>query len=192
LAGECYVRSFYHIYDFPVVIVRPFNTYGPRSHHEGDSGEVIPKFMLRALGSRPMISFGNGDRSRDFTYVSDTAKGILLAGCHEDALGETFNLGTGREITIQNLAREVARVAGNPEAAVIEESPRPGDVFRHCSDNSKARRLLGYQPAVTLQEGLTRLKDWYLGLGKPIEELLEGEVLLNWKKKEMEEEIDRK
>ncbi len=82
LAGECYARAYFRTYDYPTVVVRPFNTYGPRSHHEGDSGEVIPKFLLRCLAGRPMIVFGDGSQSRDFTFVSDTAAGILLAGEH--------------------------------------------------------------------------------------------------------------
>ena len=74
LAGECYTRAYHRTYGYPTVVVRPFNTYGPRSHHEGDSGEVIPKFMLRCLAGRPLIVFGDGTQTRDFTYVSDTAR----------------------------------------------------------------------------------------------------------------------
>jgi UDP-glucose 4-epimerase len=80
LAGECYARTFYETYGFPTVVVRPFNSYGPRCHHEGDSGEVIPKFLLRRMAGKPMVVFGDGTQSRDFTYVSDTAMGILMAG----------------------------------------------------------------------------------------------------------------
>ena len=82
-----YARAYFRTYGYPTVVVRPFNTYGPRSHHEGDSGEVIPKFLLRCLAGRPMVVFGDGSQSRDFTYVSDTAAGILLAGEHPDAVG---------------------------------------------------------------------------------------------------------
>ena len=80
LAGECYARAYHRTYGYPTVVVRPFNTYGPRSHHEGDSGEVIPKFLLRTLVGRPMVVFGDGTQTRDFTFVSDTAAGIILAG----------------------------------------------------------------------------------------------------------------
>jgi UDP-glucose 4-epimerase len=84
LAGECYTRAFYQTYGYPTVVIRPFNAYGPRCHHEGDSGEVIPKFLLRCLANKPMIIFGDGNQTRDFTYVSDTARGILLAGFAEN------------------------------------------------------------------------------------------------------------
>src|SRR5262249_19571733 len=99
LAGECYTRAYWPTYGFPTVVVRPFNAFGPRSHHEGDCGEVIPKFLLRCLAGRPLIIFGDGSQTRDFTYVADTARGIMLAGLAPDTIGETINLGTGREVT---------------------------------------------------------------------------------------------
>ena len=77
LAGECYARAFHETYGFATVVVRPFNAFGPRCHHEGDSGEVIPKFMLRSMAGKPMIVFGDGTQTRDFTYVEDTARGII-------------------------------------------------------------------------------------------------------------------
>jgi len=104
LAGECYTRAYYTTYHYPTVIVRPFNTYGPRSHHEGDSGEVVPKFLLRCMADRPLIVFGDGTQTRDFQFVSDTAAGIILAGEHPAAIGQTFNLGSGSELTINELA----------------------------------------------------------------------------------------
>src|SRR4030095_9667698 len=136
LAGEAYARAYHRTYGFPTVVIRPFNTYGPRSHHEGDSGEVIPKFLLRCLAQRPMVIFGDGIQTRDFTYVSDTARGILLAGTHVEAIGRTINLGSGQEVSINDLAGEVARVVGTPDAAVHHDVPRPGDVRRLCADMS--------------------------------------------------------
>jgi len=180
LAGECYTRAYYRTYGYPTVVVRPFNTYGPRCHHEGDSGEVIPRFLLRCLAGHPMVVFGDGTQTRDFTYVSDTATGILRAGLADNAVGQTINLGSGREIAINELAREVAAVVGWPDAAVIHDGPRPGDVLRLCADTTKARQLLGFEPQVTLREGLSRLRDWYLSLGQSPEALLEQEVVRNW------------
>src|SRR5207247_6543168 len=110
LAGECYTRAFHETYGYPTLVVRPFNAFGPRCHHEGDSGEVIPKFMLRCLAGRPLVVFGDGTQTRDFTDVRDTARGILQAGFGEAAIGETLNLGQGSEIRINDLAREVKEV----------------------------------------------------------------------------------
>jgi UDP-glucose 4-epimerase len=180
LAGECYARAFYQTYDYPTVVVRPFNTYGPRCHHEGDSGEVIPKFLLRCMAGRPMMIFGDGTQTRDFTFVSDTARGILLAGFSDAAIGQTINIGSGREIEINQLAREVATVVGKPDAPIIHDVPRPGDVRRLFADASKAKELLGFEPQVELREGLLKLKEWYSSLGQTPEKLLEQEIIHNW------------
>jgi UDP-glucose 4-epimerase len=180
LAGECYTRAFSETYGYPTVVVRPFNTYGPRCHHEGDSGEVIPKFLLRCLAGRPMVIFGDGTQTRDFTFVEDTARGILLAGMADTAVGRTINLGSGHEIAITDLARAVAAVAGRPDAAVVHEIPRPGDVLRLYADTTQARELLGFRPQVGFEEGLARLRDWYLSLGRSPEDLLQDEVVRNW------------
>ena len=180
LAGECYTRAFHETYGYPTVVVRPFNAFGPRCHHEGDSGEVIPKFMLHALAGRPMVIFGDGTQTRDFTYVSDTAAGILAAGQSDAAVGHTFNLGNGREITINNLAQTVAAVAGRSDCQVLHDNPRPGDVLRLYADITKARSLLGFQPTVSLREGLGRLKAWYESLGRSPQDLLAQEIVHNW------------
>src|SRR5437868_4292183 len=157
LAGEAYTRAFNRTYAYPTVVVRPFNTYGPRSHHEGDSGEVIPKFLLRCLAGKPMVVFGDGTQTRDFTYVSDVARGIRLAGFAEAAVGETINIGSGREISINELASTIATTAGRDGADVVHDEPRPGDVLRLCADMSQARSLLGYGVSVTLADGLAQL-----------------------------------
>jgi len=180
LAGEGYTRAYFRTYGYPTVVIRPFNTYGPRSHHEGDSGEVIPKFLLRCLAGKPMIVFGDGTQTRDFTYVSDSAAGILLAGEHPAALGDTINLGFGQEVTINDLARQVADVAGRPDAVVQHDIPRPGDVLRLYADMAHARESLGYSPSVTLAEGLTQLLAWYRAQNTSPDQLLEHEVVHNW------------
>lgn len=180
LAGESYTRAYFRTYGYPTVVVRPFNTYGPRSHHEGDSGEVIPKFLLRCLAGRPMVIFGDGSQTRDFTYVEDSARGIILAGDHPDAVGRTINLGFGAETTIANLATVVARAAGRPDATVERVEGRPGDVLRLYADMTQARELLGYAPVVTLEDGLRRLRQWYEAQGVDPAVLLEREVVRNW------------
>lgn len=180
LAGEGYARAFYRTYGYPTVVVRPFNAYGPRSHHEGDSGEVIPKFLLRCLAGRPMVVFGDGSQTRDFTFVEDAARGILLAGTTETAIGRTLNLGTGVEISISALAGAVAAAVGCP-AQITHDESRPGDVLRLCADVSQARACLNYDVRVSLAEGLTRLLGWYRSQGVAPEELLQRDIVQNWK-----------
>jgi UDP-glucose 4-epimerase len=180
LAGECYARAFHRTYGYATTVVRPFNAFGPRSHHEGDSGEVIPRFLLRCLAGRPMVVFGDGTQTRDFTYVSDAADGIIAAGERDATVGETINLGSGREVAINDLASIVGSVAGRPDAPVIHDAPRPGDVLRLCADVSRARALVGYAPRVGLVEGLGRLLAWYRQQSASPEDLIEEETLHNW------------
>ena len=180
LAGEAYTRAFHRTYGYPTVVVRPFNTYGPRSHHEGDSGEVIPKFLLRCLAGKPMIIFGDGTQTRDFTYVSDSARGIVLAGTTAAAVGRTINLGSGFELTINDLSDTVAQIAQRPDAIVQHDEPRPGDVLRLYADMSQAQSLLGYEVRVRLADGLRQLLSWYRAQGTSPDELLRDEVVRNW------------
>ncbi len=180
LAGEAYTRAFWHTWGYPTVVLRPFNAYGPRCHHEGDSGEVIPRFMLRCLAGRPMVIFGDGKQTRDFTFVSDTANGILAAGLSDASVGQTLNLGSGKEIEIQVLAKMIAEAVGRADAEILYSEPRPGDVVRLLSDSSKAKELLDFNTTIKLRDGLLRLRDWYTTQGQSPEELLEQEVERNW------------
>lgn len=185
LAGECYTLSYNRTYGLPSLVVRPFNAFGPRSHHEGDCGEVIPKFMLRCMAGRPMVIFGDGLQTRDFTFVSDTARGLILAAQSDEAIGETINIGQSHEITVNELANEVRVVLDRPEAPVQYDEPRQGDVLRLYADTTKAKTLLGYAPTTSLNDGLARLRDWYLSLPETPEELLKNEWVRNWHRQDI-------
>jgi UDP-glucose 4-epimerase len=180
LAGESYARAYHRTYGYETVIVRPFNAFGPRCHHEGDSGEVIPKFMLRALAGMPLVVFGDGRQTRDFTFVADTAAGILAAGIADAAIGQTINLGSGREIEIGALAEKIWRLAGSGAPNIRHAEPRPGDVLRLCSDASLARKLLAFEPATDLSAGLTELLAWYRRQPRSAADLLTEERERNW------------
>jgi UDP-glucose 4-epimerase len=180
LAGESYTRAYHQTYGYETVVVRPFNAFGPRCHHEGDCGEVIPKFMLRALAGMPLIVFGDGRQTRDFTFVADTAAGILAAGIADDAVGQTINLGSGREIEIGELAEKISGLAGRDAADIRYAQARPGDVLRLCSDASLARKLLAFEPATDLTGGLTELLAWYRSQGRSAGDLLAEERERNW------------
>jgi UDP-glucose 4-epimerase len=180
LGGECYTRAFHRTYGYPTVVVRPFNSYGPRCHHEGDSGEVIPKFLLRCMTGKSMVIFGDGTQTRDFSFVSDTARGILRAGFSDQAIGQTINLGQGKEISINQLAQQVASICGVDAANVKHEDPRPGDVLRLYADSTLAQALLDFRSEITLKDGLTRLREWYAHSRSTPLELLRQEVVRNW------------
>lgn len=180
LAGECYTRAYWDTYTYPTVVIRPFNAFGPRCHHEGDSGEVIPKFILRAMSGKPLRIFGDGTQTRDFTYVADTARGILLCGIHEAAVGQTINIGSGREVAIGRLAEIISEFVAAGRASIIYDHPRPGDVLRLCAETTKARELIGYVPTVSLHDGLNSLYAWYRESDRPVDALLAEEVEHNW------------
>jgi UDP-glucose 4-epimerase len=180
LAGERYADAYWRTFAFPTVVVRPFNAYGPRSHHEGDCGEVIPKFMLRSMAGRRLVIHGTGAQTRDFTFVSDTAQGIILAATATQAVGETINLGQGKEISINLLAEQIRVVTGRETLEVVHARPRPGDVLRLCADGRKAAELIGFRPKTRLNDGLTQLRNWYEASGFSAETMLKEEIEVNW------------
>jgi UDP-glucose 4-epimerase len=192
LGAESYARAFHVTYGLPTVVLRLFNTFGPRCHHEGDCGEVIPKFLLRALAGKALVVFGDGTQTRDFNYVSDTARAILSAGMREDAIGQVMNVGSGRETSVNELARAVVDVVGNPAVEIIHDDPRPADIARMCADGSRARAVLDYVPEVPLSEGLERLKEWYVRGRVGFEGLLSEECVHNWDGEELMATAGRK
>jgi UDP-glucose 4-epimerase len=179
LAGEAYARAHFFSYGLPVVIVRPFNAYGSRARHEGDRGEVIPKFVLRALAGQPLTIFGDGSQTFDFTHVNDIAAGIRAAGTAADAVGLTFNLGTGREIAIADLARLVVSLVGTSDASITHAPARSGDRKRLCADASAARRILGFAPSHDLAEGIVEIADHYRADPRGLDALLADEETVN-------------
>lgn len=180
LAGEAYTRAYHVTYGMPTVVLRPFNAFGPRSHHEGDSGEVIPKFLVRAKNGLPPIIFGDGKQTRDFTFVEDTARAIAAAAHSERAVGATINVGNGSEITVLELAEVVTEVAGKPELEPEFHPGRPGDVLRLYAESGRAAALLGWTPQVSLRGGLQRLLDWHDEQGTDWARSLAEDVAHNW------------
>ena len=182
LAGESYALAMHRSWHLPVTVVRPFNAFGPRCHHEGDAGEVVPRFLLRALAGQPIVVFGDGAQTRDFTFVTDTARGIALAGIAPAAIGRTLNLASGREIAIRALAQLIAARTTKAEAPqrIEHAAARPGDVRRLIGDATLARAVLGYVPTVSLDDGLDRLIAWYQVQGAAPCELLRGSEDRNW------------
>jgi UDP-glucose 4-epimerase len=183
LAGEAYTRAYHTTYGLPTVVVRPFNAYGPRSHHEGDSGEVIPKFVVRAKNGLAPLIFGDGRQTRDFTYVDDSARGIAAAGVAPEVVGRTVNLGSGREITVLELADIITAAVERPDLQPEFHPDRPGDVHRLYSDSSRAADLLGWKPEVGLREGIARLLQWHESQGTDWAAALAEDVSYNWKPK---------
>ena len=154
VAADRMAMAYHRTYGTSVAVIRPFNTYGPRHVYD-----VIPKFIARALGGEPLRVFGDGAQSRDFTYVDDMVDAFLAMGAHPDAVGRVLHFGTGHATTIATLAQAVAEAVGGDVR--IEHAPaRAAEVARLCCDASRAHTLLGWQPRVSLAEGLARNVAW--------------------------------
>ena len=158
IGADKLAESFFRSFDLPVVTLRPFNTYGPRQ----SARAVIPTIISQALTANK-IWLGNLTTKRDLTYVSDTVAGFLRAGEVFGIEGETFNLGTGREISIGELAELVTSMIGKPVQIMLDESrlrPEKSEVQRLLSDNSLAYEKLAWRPQVSLEVGLERTIQW--------------------------------
>ncbi len=155
LAGEQYCRSFTELYGFETVILRYFNVFGPRQNPKSEYAAVVPKFIHLVLShSRPTIN-GDGSQTRDFTYVENVVQANLLACEREGVAGKVFNIATGQQVALIDMLRTVERITGIE--VVPEFRPRRmGDVEHSLAAIDEARRVLGYEPTVTLEEGLRR------------------------------------
>jgi UDP-glucose 4-epimerase len=145
----------------PTVVVRPFNAYGPRAHHRGDLAEVIPRFIIRALNGHAPVIFGEGSNGRDFTYVTEVASGLLLAGASDRAVGQRVNIAYGRMITIREVAKIVLTVCGRNDLSVELSKSRPGDVHVLAADTSRAAELFGYRAQTPIELGIRRYVGWF-------------------------------
>lgn len=150
--------SYHYAFQLPVAVVRPFNTFGPRQ----SARAVIPTIVMQALAGSA-VKLGTTTTTRDFTFVADTVRGFMLAAAAPASVGEIINIGTGRETSIADTVKAIVGVVGR-KVDVIEDAnrlrPEASEVSRLCADISKARRLLGYEPQVTLEEGLRRTVAW--------------------------------
>jgi UDP-glucose 4-epimerase len=153
LAAEGYCRSFSEVYGLETVSLRYFNVFGPRQDPLSQYAAVIPKFITAFLEGRSPTVFGDGEQSRDFTYVDNVVEANLLAASSPNGVGETFNVACGERISLNQLVsdlREQLEVEIEPERA----PPRPGDVRHSLADISRAAEVIGYSPAVGFREGL--------------------------------------
>ncbi len=158
IATDSVALSFHFSYNIPLVIVRPFNTYGPRQ----SARAVIPSVAAQALAGSE-IRVGAVDTTRDFNYVGDTVRGFMMCAASDQAVGEVINIGSGQEISIAHTIDEIVKIAGRNARVVRDEArirPEKSEVTRLWADISKARSILGYEPEVSLREGLERTIAW--------------------------------
>jgi dTDP-glucose 4,6-dehydratase len=153
------VYSYFTTYDLPVVIVRPFNNYGPRQHPE----KVIPRFITQALTDQPLTIHGDGHASRDWLYVDDDAEAIeaIIAADIDTIAGEVINVATGIDLSVSQIAEAVLEMIGKPGSLKSHVDERLGQVDRHIGSTDKAERLVGWRAGTSFEEGLARTVEWY-------------------------------
>ena len=152
--------SYWTTYDLPIVVVRPFNNYGPRQHPE----KVVPRFITQALADEPLTIHGDGHASRDWLYVLDDAEAIeaVIAAPIEDIAGEVINIATGdRHLGARHRRRRCSRRSASPPSSRATCRSGSGQVDRHIGTTEKAERLLGWRARTTFDEGLERTVAWY-------------------------------
>lgn len=159
LTGELYCKVFGQLYDMETIALRYFNVFGPRQDPTSRYAAVVPKFISMSLADMPLTVDGDGAQSRDFTFVENVVQANMLALDARGVTAEVFNIGCGERFDLIRLIDEIGRIAGK-QPEVTHLPPRAGDVPHSLADISKARRLLGYEPAVTFQDGLRRTYEW--------------------------------
>jgi nucleoside-diphosphate-sugar epimerase len=164
LAAEGYCRAFHEVYGLETVALRYFNVFGPRQDPLSEYAAVIPRFIFAFLDDRRPVVYGDGEQSRDFSYVDNAVEANLLAASADGVAGETFNIACGERITLNALLDELRGLTSKSiEATYLD--PRPGDVPHSLADISAARERLGYEPRIDVGEGLKRTLDWYESRG---------------------------
>src|SRR5262245_18107111 len=160
LAGEYYMQAFAATYGLETVRLRFFNIFGPRQRADSPYSGVIALFAAAMAAGRAPAVHGDGLQSRDFTYVANAVQALVRAAEAPGASGHVYNVGTGRSVTVLELVAALNRLLGTDLAPAFGP-PRPGDVRYSRADIGRARRDLGYEPAVPFEEGLARTLDGY-------------------------------
>ena len=161
IAADRMCRAYIETYGLNIVIMRPFNTFGPRQKDTGYGG-VISIFIKRVLNGQPPIIYGDGNQTRDYTYIDDMVRAYDAVLKYDKKIGEPVNFGTGREVKILDLANLIIELCGKKNRIKpVHVEPRPGEVRRLVADISRAKELFGWKPTYTLEDGLKKLIEWY-------------------------------
>jgi nucleoside-diphosphate-sugar epimerase len=160
LAGEGYARSFHGVYGLETVALRYFNVFGPRQDPTSQYAAVIPNFITALLAGQPPVIFGDGEQSRDFSYVANVVEANMLAIDAPDVGGRVYNVACGERVTLNRLATELRELLGS-DVEPTYAAPRAGDIKHSLADLSRARDELGYEPSVLLREGLSHTIEHY-------------------------------
>lgn len=160
LTNESYANIFYRLYGMETVCLRYFNVYGPRQDPSSPYSGVISIFMTRASNDTQPIIYGDGHQTRDFIYVQDVVRANLLAAECQEAKGQVFNVGSGVSVDINTLWKKISQLA-HCGVTPRYENARPGDIIHSLAGIQKARQSLGFEPSVSLDDGLAQTISWY-------------------------------
>jgi nucleoside-diphosphate-sugar epimerase len=161
LVGEYYCQVFTRVYGLETISLRYFNVFGPRQDPTSQYSGVISRFMSALTRGEQPVIYGDGEQSRDFTYISNVVEANLRAAESTGAVGEIINIANGHRTTLNELLDAMKAVTGKANVSARYEAPRAGDVRDSLADLTRARALLGYEPRVSLEEGLRRTFDWW-------------------------------
>lgn len=160
LMGEIYAKVFTKVYGLEAVSVRYFNVFGPRQDPNSPYSGVLSRFINALLRGQAPTVFGDGEQSRDFTFVEDAARATLLASTAPGVSGKVFNVATGRRHTLNQTLAILRRIVGS-NVEPLYAAPRPGDILHSQADLTLARQFLAYEPKVSFEDGLARTVEWY-------------------------------
>ncbi|HEY8186547.1 MAG TPA: SDR family oxidoreductase [Pyrinomonadaceae bacterium] len=161
LVGEHYCRVFTRVYGLETLSLRYFNVFGPRQDPSSQYSGVISRFVSALLGGGQPVIYGDGEQSRDFTYIDNVVDANLKAAETVKGIGEVINIANGQRITLNQLLAELKTLTGRPDVVADYKESRPGDVKHSLADISRARTLLGFEPRVDLRTGLQLTIDWW-------------------------------
>ena len=167
MAAERYCQVFHHVYGLETVALRYFNVFGPRQDPASMYAAVIPKFITALLDGQSPTIYGDGEQTRDFTYIGNVIQGNLLAATvpAEQVAGEVFNMATGGQVSLNDLVEMLQEITG-ANIPPVHHSPRPGDIKHSRANISKAQERIGFSPDYPLLEGLRLTTDWFRGRGQ--------------------------
>lgn len=160
IGADAMAMSYFNAFELPVTIARPFNTYGPRQ----SARAVIPTIITQIASHQEAVQIGDTSPTRDLNYVSDTCKGLMALAACQEAIGQTVNIGSNREISILNLFEEIKKIMGSHIELKTDEQrirPEKSEVFRLKCNNEKLQNLTGYRPEHSLTEGLQKTCEWF-------------------------------
>lgn len=160
-AGEIYCRTFYETYGLQTISLRYYNVFGPRQDPTSQYAAAIPLFVSALLRDKAPTIFDDGQQSRGFTYIDDVTEANWLAANMKEAHGEAVNISTKNAVTVNTVVNVIRKLMGKENIKPVYAPPRPGDIKHSLADITRAKEVIGYEPFISFEEGITKAIDWY-------------------------------